>query len=39
MTTTMRLVSQEARDAVLATGMADGAGRSYERLGEVLATL
>lgn len=39
MTTTMRLVSQEARDAVLATGMADGAGRSYERLGEVLAEL
>lgn len=39
MTTTMRLVSQEARDAVLATGMADGAGRSYERLGEVLAAL
>ena len=39
MTSTMRLVSQEARDAVLATGMADGAGRSYERLGEVLATL
>lgn len=39
MTTTMRLVSQEARDAVLATGMADGAGRSYERLGEVLASL
>ena len=39
MTTTMKLVSQEARDAVLATGMADGAGRSYERLGEVLASL
>ncbi|RAS69015.1 uncharacterized protein YndB with AHSA1/START domain [Lentzea atacamensis] len=39
MTTTMRLVSQEARDAVLATGMADGAGRSYERLSEVLSTL
>jgi uncharacterized protein YndB with AHSA1/START domain len=39
MTTTMTLVSQEARDAVLATGMSDGAGRSYERLGEVLATL
>jgi uncharacterized protein YndB with AHSA1/START domain len=39
MTTTMQLVSQEARDAVLATGMSDGAGRSYERLGEVLASL
>lgn len=39
MTSTMKLVSQEARDAVLATGMADGAGRSYERLGEVLASL
>ena len=39
MTTTMRLVSQEARDAVLATGISEGAGRSYERLGEVLATL
>jgi uncharacterized protein YndB with AHSA1/START domain len=39
MTTTMRLVSKEARDAVLATGMADGAGASYERLNEVLATL
>lgn len=36
---TMRLVSQEARDAVLATGMSVGAGRSYERLGEFLATL
>ncbi|MFD9698931.1 SRPBCC family protein [Lentzea sp. NPDC059081] len=39
MTSTMTLLSQEVRDAVLATGMADGAGRSYERLGEVLATL
>lgn len=38
MTTTMRLVSQEARDAVLATGMSDGAGRSYERLAELLPT-
>ncbi len=39
MTSTMKLISQEVRDIVLATGMADGAGRSYERLGEVLATL
>ncbi|MFD5824911.1 SRPBCC family protein [Lentzea sp. NPDC060358] len=39
MTSTMTLVSQEVRDAVLATGMADGAGRSYERLGEVLGSL
>lgn len=38
MTTTMRLVSQEARDAVLEIGMTDGAGRSYERLTELLPT-
>ena len=36
---TMKLPSEEVRDAVLATGMSDGAGRSYERLGEFLATL
>jgi uncharacterized protein YndB with AHSA1/START domain len=39
MTTTMRLISQEVRDVVLATGMADGAGRSYERLGELLPSM
>ncbi len=38
MAATMRLASQEARDAVLATGMSEGAGRSYERLNELLPT-
>ncbi|KOV79864.1 SRPBCC family protein [Nocardia sp. NRRL S-836] len=38
MSATMRLESQEARDAVLATGMSEGAGRSYERLNELLPT-
>ncbi|ANZ37851.1 hypothetical protein BBK82_19075 [Lentzea guizhouensis] len=38
MVSTMELGSQEGRDAVLATGMADGAGRSYERLSELLPT-
>lgn len=31
--------SPEMRDAVLATGMADGAGESYDMLDELLATL
>lgn len=38
MTATMQLPSQEVRDAVLATGMSDGAGRSYDRLAELLPT-
>ncbi|TWP48331.1 ATPase [Lentzea tibetensis] len=38
MTATMQLPSLEVRDAVLATGMSDGAGRSYDRLAELLPT-
>ncbi len=42
-TTTLTIViafpSQEIRDAVLATGMADGAGESYDHLEQLLATL
>ncbi|GLZ35684.1 hypothetical protein Lesp02_78710 [Lentzea sp. NBRC 105346] len=39
MTQTMRLVSQEVRDAVVATGMADGAGTSFDRLAKLLPSL
>lgn len=35
-TMVMRFASQEARDAALATGMADGVGASYARLERVL---
>ncbi len=38
MSATMNLGSREVRDAVLASGMSDGAGRSYERLSELLPT-
>jgi uncharacterized protein YndB with AHSA1/START domain len=38
-TQTMQLPSREARDAVLATGMADGVAVSYDRLDKVLASL
>jgi len=38
LTTTMLLPSREARDAVIATGMADGVAQSYDRLDEVLAS-
>jgi uncharacterized protein YndB with AHSA1/START domain len=34
---TMRLVARAARDAVLASGMASGVARSYERLDRILA--
>jgi uncharacterized protein YndB with AHSA1/START domain len=41
--TTMHMVmafpSQEVRDMVAATGMAEGAGESYDKLDEVLASL
>jgi uncharacterized protein YndB with AHSA1/START domain len=36
---TMKLDSKEARDAVLATGMTDGVGISYDRLDGILAEL
>lgn len=36
MTATMLLPSKEVRDAIVATGMADGAGKSYDRLAEML---
>jgi uncharacterized protein YndB with AHSA1/START domain len=39
LTLTMKLGSKEARDAVLATGMADGVGISYDRLDGILARL
>lgn len=39
MTTTMSYPSKEIRDQVLATGMTDGAGKSYDRLQEYLGTL
>ena len=39
MTVTMRLPSQEIRDMIAATGMADGAGESYDVLEEVMASL
>ena len=35
----MRFPSQEIRDMVLQTGMADGVGQSYDRLAELLPTL
>jgi len=35
---TMRLANREARDAVLATGMADGVAMSYDRLAEIVET-
>ncbi len=36
MTTTMSYPSKEIRDQVLATGMTDGAGKSYDRLNDYL---
>ncbi|NUP08712.1 MAG: SRPBCC family protein [Polyangiaceae bacterium] len=39
MTMVMSFDSQEIRDMVLGTGMADGAGQSYDHLDRVLATL
>jgi uncharacterized protein YndB with AHSA1/START domain len=39
LTLTMKLDSKEARDAVLATGMTDGVGISYDRLDGILAEL
>lgn len=39
MTTTMLYPSKEVRDQVLATGMTDGAGKSYDRLAEYLTTV
>ncbi len=39
LTLTSTLPSKEVRDAVLATGMADGAGHSYDRLAELLKKL
>jgi uncharacterized protein YndB with AHSA1/START domain len=36
MTTTMLLPSKEVRDAIVATGMTEGAGKSYDRLAEIL---
>ena len=36
MTTTMSYPSKEVRDQVLATGMTDGAGKSYDRLADYL---
>lgn len=39
LTATMRFPSREMRDEVAATGMADGASISYDRLEKLLATL
>jgi len=39
MTVVVRFASKAVRDAVVATGMADGAGESYDRLEAVLAGL
>jgi uncharacterized protein YndB with AHSA1/START domain len=39
MTTTMSYPSKEIRDQVLATGMTDGAGISYDRLNDLLQSL
>lgn len=39
MTVTVRFESQAVRDAVLATGMANGAGESYDALETVLGSL
>jgi uncharacterized protein YndB with AHSA1/START domain len=38
LTVTMRYVSTEARDGVLASPMEDGVEQSYNKLAEVLAT-
>lgn len=39
MTATVRYPSKEVRDIVIGTGMATGAGLSYDRLEDLLATL
>lgn len=39
MTITIAFASQEVRDMVVATGMAEGAGESYDQLETLLATL
>jgi uncharacterized protein YndB with AHSA1/START domain len=39
MTSTSLYPSTEARDAALGTGMADGAGMSFDRLAELLREL
>ena len=39
MTLVMRFESQAVRDMVLGTGMAEGAGESYDKLNELLASL
>jgi uncharacterized protein YndB with AHSA1/START domain len=39
MTCIMRFESEDVRDMVLATGMADGAGESYDELDTVLASI
>jgi uncharacterized protein YndB with AHSA1/START domain len=39
MTVVMRFPSQEVRDAVLSTGMADGASESYDNLAALVASL
>jgi uncharacterized protein YndB with AHSA1/START domain len=36
MSATMLLPSKEVRDAIVATGMAEGAGKSYDRLADML---
>ena len=39
LTITMRYESQEARDGILKSGMADGMAAGYDRLAEVLASI
>jgi hypothetical protein len=39
MTHTVLCESRQIRDAILATGMEKGAGETYDRLEELLATL
>ena len=39
LTSTTRYPSRETRDSAMATGMADGAGESYDRLAALLAAL
>jgi hypothetical protein len=39
MTCIMRFESQDVRDMVLATGMAEGAGESYDELDTLLASI
>lgn len=39
MTAVMRFESEDVRDMVLATGMADGAGESYDELDTLLASI